>query len=484
MASHRTLIVSGCLTLLVACSDDGGNGDDIGTLDGGDVDPTDSTETGTGETGTTDTGDTGEELRPNWHQDVAPLVTSACAGCHTEGGIAPFSMDGYQQTSPWAALMADDAEQGLMPPWHAIPSNDCAPPLAFKHDPRLSAEEIQLLRDWADIGAPEGDPNLAAPLPEPPDLDLPNPTTTALMASPVSVEAQGNTLDFFHCLSLDPGNAEEVYIDGLQVVAGNRSVLHHVLVYIDTTADSASWPGGVKLDCGGAAGTNAPTELVSAWVPGGLPMEPPAGVGITLPAGARIILNVHYHATGGGAEIDDGTGMALRWTNNKPAYGSLFELIGAPGEGNSLNGPLMIPAGETNHVEEYEWTVSYNGQAFPDSIDVRVWAAINHMHKVGVSAEAWIESAQDGTSCLLATPKWDFNWQRFYEYDAPVNQAIRVRAGDTIRVRCTYDNSLNNPGVVEALAEVGLDQPIDVNLGEATLDEMCLTGIAVGVNGL
>ncbi|MCA9697260.1 MAG: hypothetical protein KC431_07030, partial [Myxococcales bacterium] len=207
-------------------------------------------------------------------------------------------------------------------------------------------------------------------------------------------------------------------------------------------------------------------------------------VGITLPAGARIILNVHYHATGGGAEIDDGTGMALRWTNNKPAYGSLFELIGAPGEGNSLNGPLMIPAGETNHVEEYEWTVSYNGQAFPDSIDVRVWAAINHMHKVGVSAEAWIESAQDGTSCLLATPKWDFNWQRFYEYDAPVNQAIRVRAGDTIRVRCTYDNSLNNPGVVEALAEVGLDQPIDVNLGEATLDEMCLTGIAVGVNGL
>ncbi|MCA9697262.1 MAG: hypothetical protein KC431_07040, partial [Myxococcales bacterium] len=126
MASHRTLIVFSCLTLLVACSDDGGNGDDIGTLDGGDVDPTDSTETGTGETGTTDTGDTGEELRPNWHQDVAPLVTSACAGCHTEGGIAPFSMDGYQQTSPWAALMADDAEQGLMPPWHAIPSNDCA----------------------------------------------------------------------------------------------------------------------------------------------------------------------------------------------------------------------------------------------------------------------------------------------------------------------------------------------------------------------
>ena len=41
-------------------------------------------------------------------------------------------------------------------------------------------------------------------------------------------------------------------------------------------------------------------RLVAGWVPGGLPMEPPQGVAVELPAGSRLVLNVHYHATGGG----------------------------------------------------------------------------------------------------------------------------------------------------------------------------------------
>ena len=34
---------------------------------------------------------------------------------------------------------------------------------------------------------------------------------------------------------------------------------------------------------------------------------------------------------------------------------------------------------------------------------------------------------------------------------------------------------------VGALAEVGLDAPVDVGQGEGSLDEMCLTGIGVSV---
>jgi len=48
-------------------------------------------------------------------------------------------------------------------------------------------------------------------------------------------------------------------------------------------------------------------------------------------------------------------------------------------------------------------------------------------------------------------------------------------------VRCTYDNVLTNPGVAEMLAEVGLDAPQDVSLGEGTLDEMCLAGVGIAV---
>ncbi|HVI02288.1 MAG TPA: hypothetical protein VM869_26425, partial [Enhygromyxa sp.] len=336
-----------------------------------------------------------------------------------------------------------------------------------------------------DLGAPEGDPALAAPLPEPPDHDLQNPTTTVLSDAQLSIAAEGSTLDFFHCLSLDPGNAEDVFLTGLQVIPGNRGIVHHVLVYVDTNAASASWAGGVNEDCGGGAGIAGPTQLIAGWVPGGLPMEPPDGVGISVPANARLILNVHYHATGGAAETDEGTGLALRWTTEQPEYSSLFTLLGAPGAGDSLTGPLQIPPGASGHVEEYEWVVSYGGQPFPDSIEARIWAVASHMHKVAVDMRVAIEDRDTGVeTCLLQTPDWDFNWQRVYEYDALADQGFRVKAGDIVRIRCTYENTLDNPAVVEALGELGLSDPIEVNMGEGTLDEMCLTAIGVGVRGI
>lgn len=423
--------------------------------------------------------------RPNWHEDIAPLVTENCVSCHYSGGIAPFSMESYADTKDWASLMAFDAAEGLMPPWHGIETPECAPPFPYKHDARLSQEEKDLLQKWSDIGAPEGDPALAAPLPDPPSLDLPSPTKTAAATGSVTVEKVGSTLDFFHCLTIDPGNDQSVYLNGLQVIPGNRAIVHHVLIYVDAAGDSASWPGGVKENCGGGAGVGG-GQLIGGWVPGSLPMETPIDVGTELPPGTRLILNVHYHATGAGPETDKGTALALRWETVEPKWVSFFTLIGAPGMSTPLTGPLLIPAGEKDHAEEYEFIVALNGQSFPDIVDVRVWSALNHMHKVGVDMRVWLEDRDSGAeTCLLHTPRWDFNWQRSYAFDSPIDTSVRVRAGDKVRIRCVYDNTLDNPGVVEALAEAGLTEPIDVKVGEGTLDEMCLTGIGVAVkNGL
>ncbi|MBL8973116.1 MAG: hypothetical protein JNK56_21200, partial [Myxococcales bacterium] len=55
--------------------------------------------------------------------------------------------------------------------------------------------------------------------------------------------------------------------------------------------------------------------------------------------------------------------------------------------------------------------------------------------------------------------------------------------GDTVKVRCTYDNTLGNPGVQEMLAEIGAKDPVDVVLGEGTLNEMCVTGLGVAIKG-
>ncbi len=41
-----------------------------------------------------------------YRQDVQPLVARSCQGCHTEGGIAPFALDTYEQAQRNAGAMA------------------------------------------------------------------------------------------------------------------------------------------------------------------------------------------------------------------------------------------------------------------------------------------------------------------------------------------------------------------------------------------
>lgn len=452
-------------------SDDGADetgGEEAGS--GGSEAPTSTTSAA--DSGGSESG--GVAMRPDWVHDVAPLVTEHCNGCHVDGGIAPFALADYATASQWAPSIAQQVEQRIMPPWHAVETDECDPPLPFLHDARLSDAQIQLLIDWNDLGAPQGDPADAAPLPDPPSLDLSDPNTTVAMGGSVEITATATQRDFFHCLSFDPGNDTDVYVDGLQVIPGNRAIVHHVLIFVDTDAESASWPGGVQEDCGGGSGVGGAT-LIGGWVPGSLPIEMPDGVGVQLPAGARLVFNMHYHSSTAQTQTDDATAIALRWSTTLPQWIGSFQLIGAPGGGDIVDPPFEIPAGATGHQETVRLVVPDLG--IPE---VRVFSIANHMHKVGVEMRTTL--THDGNeTCMVQTPRWDFDWQRLYRYDAPVDELPVVEVGDIVEVRCTYDNTLDNAALVEALGEIGVDQPQDVSLGEGTLDEMCLAGVGFAV---
>ena len=73
-------------------------------------------------------------------------------------------------------------------------------------------------------------------------------------------------------------------------------------------------------------------------------------------------------------------------------------------------------------------------------------------------------------------PKYDFEWQLTYMYDAPIAQLPNIKPSDTLVIECTYDNSDTNPFFQEYLSTAGIEEPINVGVGENTLDEMC-TGI-------
>ncbi|PRQ08513.1 hypothetical protein ENSA7_17990 [Enhygromyxa salina] len=421
----------------------------------------------------------GEALRPNWHEDIAPLVYGTCVGCHYDGGIAPFALETYEQAAPWAGLMSEAVNDGVMPPWGALETEECQPDHTWLDDVRLSDAQRQLLADWVTAGTPEGDPDAAVPLPEPPSLELADTTVVLQNPSPYTV---GGTSDSFVCMVVDPGNETDVWVTGVQIIADNAEVVHHVLTYIDSESASDDLvDADGKFSCPGGFVSLNGTSQISTWVPGGVPTETPPDVGFPMPVGSKIIMAYHYHPTGAGDEIDQ-SAVALRWTEEAPALTGYMGVLGAIFSSNGVDpGPndpdgvpvFQIPPNVSNHVE----TVTYK---VPDLLPpVDVFTIGTHMHYVGVDMKIWIERGGQEL-CWLQTPRWDFNWQRLYDVDAPIGQMPKVQGGDVIKLRCTYDNTLNNPALVEALAQQGLSEPITINVGESSLEEMCamLFGVA------
>ncbi len=436
----------------------------------------------------------GETGPPTWHRDVAPVVSHNCTGCHRPGGIAPFALTTYAAAKPLAGAMASAVDTGSMPPWHAVETDECKPRLPWKHDLRLSAQDKGLISRWAAAGALEGDASRAAPLRAPAASDLANPTLRLTMSKPYVVPSARDTRDVFRCFPLPHTFEQDTWLTGLQVVPGNGKVVHHVLVWLDRDRNGGKLAGDQgSYECFGAPGFES--ILLGAWVPGATPIDLPPGVGLPAPRGSQIVVNVHYHPTG--AEEADTSSLDLRFTTTKPPLDALLALLGnarvakdglLPGPNDPAGGPeFLIPPGARNHVENMAITL-------PDALllPVRLFLVGTHMHYVGTDMKIDVDRSarlggapadEPGRECLLQTPRWDFNWQRGYAFDAAIRKLPTVGARDVITLRCKYDNSLANPHVADALREQGVATPREVRLGEQTLDEMCLGILGIAFPG-
>jgi hypothetical protein len=100
------------------------------------------------------------------------------------------------------------------------------------------------------------------------------------------------------------------------------------------------------------------------------------------------------------------------------------------------------------------------------------------MHLIGTHISSTIERpaarGTDPKNECLANGAWNFDWQRTYQYNAPLDKLPSLAEGDVIDIKCKWDNSIENPFVQRMMNDAGLVAPIDVTLGEQTTNEMCL----------
>ena len=80
----------------------------------------------------------------------------------------------------------------------------------------------------------------------------------------------------------------------------------------------------------------------------------------------------------------------------------------------------------------------------------------------------------------MNVPRYDYNWQQMYAYDAKWEELPVVKRGDALRVECTYDNSSEN-----VMLQKYLGGPVEegFRLGNGTSEEMCLVGLAYACEG-
>ncbi|WP_437313566.1 hypothetical protein [Sorangium sp. So ce385] len=422
---------------------------------------------------------------PTFHRDVEPLLQKHCMSCHSPGNIAPFGLTTYEEARAVAGLMAHATRERTMPPWGAEETDECQPPYGWKDDLRLSEAEIAVLEAWSAAGSPEGDPADAPPPFVPGAGGL---RGVELEVAPEEPFVASGDADQFRCFVMDPGLTETRYINGVHIVPGNSKVVHHALVFLDRegAADElADEHGG--YDCFGGPGFSG--ELVAAWAPGGVPLEFEPNIGAELPAGARLVMQVHYHPAGTTADPDT-TRLQMRFTKGVPEYAMGVALIGnfesseegngglLPGSNDANGVEFLIPAGAEDHVETMQFRM-------PESVsaaEMYLYGAGTHMHYVGTDMKVTLEHTRGDPDnadklCLVQTPRWDFSWQRGFLYDAPIEELPRIHGGDLLTMRCTYNNSNSNPFLVKALQEQNMPGPVDVRLGESTLDEMCLAAL-------
>lgn len=425
-----------------------------------------------------------------WYQDVAPILSARCMSCHQDGGIAPFSLTDYDSAKASSARMLENVDAGVMPPFDAREEADCTPRFGWQDDQRLSDAEKATLHAWVDGGHALGTP---AEIPQPASIDLPVVSKTLTPQTPWTTSGDR---DQFICYILDPGNetGKVMWMNGMQVRPGNDLVVHHAVVTelfdnAATTALVADKGIGQPWDCDQQATPAA--FVVGIWTPGNQPMQTPAELAVPILPRSKIVMQIHYHPAGT-TNLPDTTAIDLHFTPTWPrkmyfvaAIGNEAQapnLLPDPDDRSTTTPEFRIPHDSASHTETMRRTIDNLGNL----TGVKVYSVNPHMHLVGTHINGKIERASasgaDPQNECLANGGWNFDWQRTYIYDAPIDDLPSVEVGDTLAVSCTWNNTIDNPFVQRMLRDAGLGaQPIDITLGEQTTNEMCLEifGLAV-----
>ena len=373
-----------------------------------------------------------------FNRDIAPIVFQNCSGCHRPGESAPFPLLGYEDTRKHARQIVDVTQRRTMPPW--LPDRTL---IHFVGERGLTAQQIGLLKQWAEEGATEGAQSELPPVPTwSSRWPLGEPDLVVKPTVGYSLAAEGR--DTYRNLIIPiPLNARR-FVRGIEFRPNSRAV-HHAFFRFDKTGQSRLIDG--KDGQPGFPGLHAPRSAESpitfaSWQPGKMPRFFPDDLAWAMETNTDLILQMHLQPIGKEELIAPEVGL---YFTDKPGTAIALKL--------PLNSyTIEIPAGASNHVVTDEFVLP---------VDVELRGILPHAHYLGRELKGYALLPDGSRRWLMAIKQWDFNWQGDYQFPAP----LALPKGTKVVMDYTFDNSADNPRNPN-------QPPKTVIYGSQTTDEM------------
>jgi polyisoprenoid-binding protein YceI len=473
----------------------------------------------------------GSGTSPSFKDAVAPILAQNCASCHNTGtvGAAHWVLDNAGDAAKVADGIGTVVQAKYMPPW---PASSVGVPLDHSKAMSQQDIDTIVAWSKAGGPLDEPDSTPIKPTPNPAvvqprhdvtmtmpqgyagSLDNPNDYRCFVLDPKLTAPT------FVTGYEVTPGDPQEIHhaqifhIDATQAAEGQAldgkdgkpgwscytgpnlpDAKRSTATETAGNASSASPGGGGATSAGAKRVRGAFTGqagLIAGWVPGQDPAVYPDHAGVLFQPGDAIVLQVHYHYEL--PPVPDRSTVALQLDPGTADFKAIeivnplapVEIPCMPGDTAALcdrnaaladdareygpSGALIEPGllGLCKETPE-QMTAGFNGVA-TSTCDSKVprsgtiVADMGHMHTLGKSFGLTLDPDQPDQQVLLDIPVWNFDWQMNYQLQTP----IHVNAGDTIRMSCSWDRSLdpNRPSKYIVFAE-------------GTEDEMCFSTYAL-----
>jgi hypothetical protein len=311
-------------------------------------------------------------------------------------------------------MMREAIRTDRMPPYNADPHVG-----KYAGSMNLSVKDQQTLVHWIEAGAPRGDGADLLKINAKPAPEWELGTPDLILTLPAFKVPASGVVDYQNPTVVNP-LTEGRWLRASTVKPSDRRAVHHLL---------SNGAGGYAV----GAETTVYPDGTGTWV------EP----------GTTFRFQMHY--TPYGKETTETTRVGLYFYPKDKVPEIMYRSAVV------ANAGIEIPPGEARHEE-----TAYI--KFPEK--ATLYSIFPHAHyRAENMAISLLRPGQTKEELILSLPKYDFNWQRGYDFAEP----IKIEPGTKLITRYQYDNSKNNPA--------NPDPTITVRWGEQSWEEMQYTAM-------